>query len=316
MITHAQWLSAWLFTLAWALTYYVALRWLLVKAFRVPPRTRAGRVLLRLGPWAAILGLAGIAAIAYACLFEPRRLTVTAYRIETHKIPAGEKVRLVQLADLHVREYGPREKALPALVASLKPDVIVHTGDFFGKNANAEPVLTRLLKAWESPQYACSGNLDFLGDYDRVMRETGVHSLDRSKAIVNIRNARICIVGFSAESVWAMPVDLKKLPEETYNIVLFHLPSGFSLIAGSQADLMLSGHTHGGQIRLPYWGALITMDPAGKRWEYGLYEEEGKKLIVSRGIGSEPYTPEIRFLCKPEVVVLDLVGVDAPPPAP
>jgi len=313
MIDWSQLLLVGLFLLGVAMVYYLALRWIVVKIRRGQPKTFADRILHRLGPWTTVLALFGLACMAYGRFIEPYGLTVTTYRIETEKIPAGETVRIVQLADLHVREDGPRERALPALVTSLKPDIIVHTGDLFGKKACAESVLVRLMKAWDCPQYSCSGNLDYLGDYSQVMRESGVHDLNRAKAIVTVRTARICIDGFGVDSFWAMPSDLGKLPDETYNVVLFHRPSGFPLTWGSKADLMLSGHTHGGQIRLPFFGALVTMELTGKRWEYGLYEEEGKKLIVSRGIGCEPYTFELRFLCPPEVVVVDLVGVDSTP---
>ena len=101
---------------------------------------------------------------------------------------------------------------------------------------------------------------------------------------------------------------MAELPANTFNIVLYHHPSGFAQTWGTPTDLMLAGHTHGGQIRLPLYGALVTLDRFGKRWESGRFRENGVTLIVSRGLGCEPGTPEMRFCCRPEVVVVDLVG--------
>jgi predicted MPP superfamily phosphohydrolase len=73
-------------------------------------------------------------------------------------------------------------------------------------------------------------------------------------------------------------------------------------------DLFLCGHTHGGQVRLPFWGAVITMSKHHKRFESGLYDVGGVPMYVNRGVGCEGGSaPRVRFLCRPEVAVFDLV---------
>ena len=82
-------------------------------------------------------------------------------------------------------------------------------------------------------------------------------------------------------------------------------------------DLQLSGHTHGGQVRLPLYGALLTLSAMGKRFEAGLYRLGEMALYVNRGLGMEGgAAPRVRFLCRPEITVFDLLGrLDPPEPA-
>lgn len=152
------------------------------------------------------------------------------------------------------------------------------------------------------------GNLDLLADFDQTMRSAGVRVLNGTHEVKTVGGARLCIAGLVSGAEWQMAKVLQKLPRETFNVVLYHHPQGFPETWNTPADLMLAGHTHGGQIRLPVYGALVTLDRYGKRWESGFFDEHGVKLIVSRGLGCEPHTPEVRFLCPPEVVVIDLIG--------
>ena len=291
-----------------ALVYFLAIRWCLFRWREKRPTTAFERAFDKGGPF--VLGLAGVGSlcIAYGFLVAPNRLTVTHYSIETPKLPKGQRVRAVHLADLHVREKGPRERRLPELVRRLKPDLILHSGDFFGKGEGIEPVLVELLRSWDVPQYTCAGNLDGLGDYRGTMRAAGVTSLNNRSVSESVRGARLTITGFWPGTEDAMAQRLSGLPEDTYNIVLYHYPHGYPRTWGTPADLMLAGHTHGGQVRVPLYGALVTLDDYGKRWEAGHFDENGVTLIVSRGLGCEPNTPEVRFWCPPEVVVIELIG--------
>lgn len=74
------------------------------------------------------------------------------------------------------------------------------------------------------------------------------------------------------------------------------------------ADLYLAGHTHGGQVRVPGYGALVTFSRFDKKYEMGRYDVNGTALYVHRGVGFEPGLPKVRFLCRPEIAVFDLVG--------
>ncbi len=289
---------------------YLPIRWFIDHKRGKEPKTRfehwfrhriTGCVLY------AIL-VAGLVCIADGFLIEPRMVTVTNYEIATSKIPAGKTLRIVHLADLHVRKQGPREKKLPEIVSGLEPDLILHSGDFFGHVEGDEDIVKELLKSWDVPQYACRGNMDDFADYAEALDGAGVVRLDEETVEIEVNGVPLTISGFPSGYEYSITKDLSELSDDIFNIVLYHHPQGFIRVHNTPADLMLAGHTHGGQVRLPFYGALITLDGFGKRWEYGRYDEEGATLIVSRGLGAEPSVPEIRFLCPPEVVVIDLIG--------
>ena len=293
-----------------AATYLLSARWCISRLFhRTSVNARAGFLLSgQAGGVLLTLAVIGMACCVYGVFIEPRHLRVTEYRIETPKIRKGEKVRVVHLADLHVRGKGPRETQLPDLVRSLKPDLILHSGDFFARAGDTAAIVTELLRSWNAPQYACEGNMDYLADFQGVLRGAGVKVLDCELAEETVRGAKIRLFGCSAGTEWRLTEALNRLSPDAFTIVLCHAPHAFPRIWHTPADLMLSGHTHGGQICLPWYGAVITLDEFGKRYESGLIEENGAKLVVSRGIGCVAALPEMRFLCPPEVVVIDLIG--------
>lgn len=304
-----------LFVGAVCLVFYLAFRWLYDRARGKPPRSRFDRCFRTRWAGAVVLGtaLAGIACVLYGIFVEPTRLAVASYTIESAKIPAGQRIRLVHLGDLHVRAEGPRERALPELIRSLHPDLILHTGDFFARSG-VEPTVERLLGSWDVPQFACEGNLDDLADFDGTMKAGGVTVLNGSPiATCTIRGMRLSLAGFMSGAQAPIHKTLKSLPPDTFNIVLYHHPQGFPETWDTPADLMLAGHTHGGQICLPFYGALLTFDKYGKRWESGHYTDHGVHLVVTRGVGCEPFAPEMRFCCRPQVVVIDLVGTGKTP---
>jgi predicted MPP superfamily phosphohydrolase len=101
-------------------------------------------------------------------------------------------------------------------------------------------------------------------------------------------------------------------PPGAYTILLYHTPDLAEAAAAAGVDLYLAGHTHGGQIRLPWYGALTTSSAYGKRFEAGLYQVDLMSLYVSRGIGLEGLRlPRARFLCPPEIIVIDMIGPES-----
>ena len=100
---------------------------------------------------------------------------------------------------------------------------------------------------------------------------------------------------------------MAQMPEDAYTILLYHTPDLAEEAAEAGVDLYLAGHTHGGQVRLPLYGALVTFSVYGKKFESGLYEINQTRLYVSRGLGMEGLNlPRVRFLCPPEIVLINL----------
>jgi len=121
---------------------------------------------------------------------------------------------------------------------------------------------------------------------------------------------RICLAGVGIGHRFEIPLVAARLPRRGPGrgpvIFLYHYPDAIYGLAG-RADLYLCGHTHGGQVALPFYGALITLSKYGKRFEGGRYEVGGTTMYVTRGVGMEGYhTPPIRFLAPPEVVFIEL----------
>jgi predicted MPP superfamily phosphohydrolase len=109
------------------------------------------------------------------------------------------------------------------------------------------------------------------------------------------------------------PPSLGKNHSEALNVLLHHSPDYLEEASRAGYDLVLSGHTHGGQVRIPGFGAIITMSRFGRRFQAGLYVQGDTRMYVNRGLGLEGgMAPRIRLFCRPEVAVLDLEVSDRP----
>ena len=266
---------------------------------------------------APILALICTYCILYGWLIEPYWFDVTKHTVETGKIPSDESVRIVHLSDLHLEEETDRERRLPELVNSLEPDIIVITGDFLN-GQSGKPVLKNLLGKFNAKHgiYIVYGNFRFFYDPADVLRESGVTVLDDDLATadrvikrdVNVRNVPLTIYGVRWERGRNIEKLAGKVDPSRINILLHHTPDAVESVRDVGFDMYLCGHTHGGQVRMPFYGALITLSKFGKKYEMGRYQVGDTMLYVNRGVGMEGGTaPRVRFLCRPEIAVFDLV---------
>ena len=117
----------------------------------------------------------------------------------------------------------------------------------------------------------------------------------------------VFISGINFEhSMYWFPV-LKNVPRGYYSIFLYHKPDLIEDMKNSNVDLYLSGHTHGGQVALPFYGAIITLSKYGKKYEAGEYKVGNTVLYVNRGLGTEgKFGLRVRFLVRPEITVFDI----------
>jgi len=253
----------------------------------------------------------GLCCIAYGVFVEPFRLTVTKLTISSEKLPVGTRIRLVHLSDLHSDPELRCEGDLPALVAAQKPDLICFTGDAINspEGLNNFKTCMKALSA-VAPTYAVRGNWDvwYWNKID-LFGDTGVRELRSDIAKQTIRGTHIWIGGEGIKDGKPVFDVMKPAPPDAYRIFLFHFPEYIEEMRRCGVDLYLAGHTHGGQIALPFYGAIITLSPAGKKYEAGHYQSGDSHLYVNRGIGMEGgRAPRIRFCAPPEVTVIDVVG--------
>jgi predicted MPP superfamily phosphohydrolase len=246
----------------------------------------------------------------YALLVEPYWLEVTHVTIRTPKIAADEgNIRIVLISDLHCDKLARLEPTLPSVIAKEKPDLILFAGDALNQISGIENFrgCMRMLSAL-APTYIVEGNHDTRDfPFIKLSENTGT-TLLRCKAVdVPIRHSSLHIIGTSVDYERGLPKLLNKLNANDFNIFLYHFPHEIVSISHYPVDLMLAGHTHGGQVCLPFYGAIITHSKTSKKYERGLYKLEDTWLYVNRGIGMDGGpTPRIRFLARPEVTVIDI----------
>ncbi len=226
-------------------------------------------------------------------------------------------LRLVQLSDLHIERLTRREEEVLSRLEALRPDLIVLTGDYLNLDNLGDPVAQsqarEFLARLHAPLgvYAVSGNVDspetmrlLFEGLDIVVLDDRVEHLPAA--------GELDLVGVSnrewGRDAAALRRLVESLPPEEFVLLLYHTPDLVETAAAAGVDLYLAGHTHGGQVRLPFYGAVLTFSAYGKRYEAGLYRVGPTTLYVSRGIGMEGfwYTPRVRFLCPPEMVVVEL----------
>jgi predicted MPP superfamily phosphohydrolase len=295
----------------------IAVQWVFRKRLQpAPSATRAWRWFQRV-----ILGLAGfgLLCIGYGFWIEPYWPEVTRTRIVSPRLPPGTRpIRIVHLSDLHCDPRPRLEERLPDLVAAEKPDLIVFSGDCINAPDGLpvlKPCLTRLAKI--APLFVVRGNWDawFWNDLD-LFGGTGARELEGTAEKVDVAGAAVWVAGVGVEKEHRAGRALAAIPPGAFTIFLHHYPYPDVVPEADRArvDLFCAGHVHGGQIAMPFYGALTTLSKYGKQYEAGLYRVGPMHMYVSRGIGMEgDPAPRVRFCARPEVAVIEAAPGQIPP---
>lgn len=284
--------------------------------------------------WLWLIGLCAVAAVL--CLlrseYEKKHFVAERFTIRSGKLERPE-MTLVFLSDLHNNEFGPDNETLIREVEAVNPDLVLIGGDMMvckGKTGIGVPLkLIRRLAA-KYPVYYGNGNhetrmneeRDVYGDqYDRYtekLKAMGVVLLDNKSVDIG-RDIRV--TGIDLEEIYykkfccgrltADEITEKAGPaaKERFQILLSHSPMFFDEYRSWGADLSLSGHFHGGTIRLPFLGGVMTPQfQFFYPWCSGMFEENDRYLIVSRGLGT--HSINIRLNDRPQLVVVTLKKAD------
>lgn len=256
--------------------------------------------------------LVGIAVQAF--VVEPQWLEVTRYRVTTDKL--RKPIKIVVIADLQTDSIGSYEEGVLRATASEEPDLVLLPGDYVQSHhrrdyLNLVPELRALFKRVNlQPRlgiYAVEGNVDQEGWPAIFEGVDGAYWFDRSGHVdVDAGGEEhIRIEGLSLTESRVLHRSLE--PTDLFHIVLGHYPD--FCLSELDADLLIAGHTHGGQVQLPGFGPPITLSRVPRHWAAGGSFDLGTKgqLIVSRGIGMErDNAPRLRFLCRPQLVVIEV----------
>lgn len=269
----------------------------------------------------ALLAAATVAVglVSWAFWFEPRRLVVREAEILLPELPVTlEGFRIAILTDLHIGSPHHDLGKLREIVAStnaLEPDLVLVLGDLViqgvlgGTFTDPEPIASELARLEASHgTYGVLGNHDWWFDGSRVraaLEGVGIVVLEDAASPIDVGGRRLWLVGVS--DYWEGEHDVAgalALVPDTADIIAFtHNPDVFPEVPARVA-LTLAGHTHGGQVRIPFYGPPVVPSRYGKRYAAGHVVEDGRHLFVGTGSGTSILP--VRFLVPPEVVVLVL----------
>lgn len=280
----------------------------------------------------AALALVLLAGATYAWHIEPYRLEVTRYSITSPRLEGLERpVQILQVADIQTDRIGDYERSLIEEMKRLNPDFVVYLGDYLQivdseRRAEVAVEFNRLLREAELHpplgSYAVQGDTDRWTGWEELFAGTGIEPLRNEVREVELPGVAVNLVALDP---WHSRA---RSPEPLRAIAAAGRPGAFEIFAGHSPDfsdqlaaedqpfLALAGHTHGGQVRLPFFGAPITYSRLPRAMVAAFQRFGPGVLSVSRGIGMERHeAPRVRFLCRPELRVVTLLPPGGESPA-
>ena len=264
-----------------------------------------------------LLGVLG--GTLYSTVIEPQWFDIENFVLTLPRLPRSfPGFRLVQLSDIHAGEqWMPAQlDSVVEKVIALEPDMVAITGDFvYSSPAMTDEILTRTESALASlsahfPVFAVMGNHDHWWDVDRVRAalsrsnvvelNNGVHTLTRDG-----ESLYLCGVDDIYERKDDLNQVLDQLPNDGCAILLAHEPDFADISAATgRFDLQISGHSHGGQVIVPFVGPIV-LPRHGKKYPIGLYQVGRMMQYTNRGLGM--VYPYVRFMCRPEITLFTLM---------
>ena len=253
-------------------------------------------------------------------------LELNSYTLTNSKLrEAFNGFRIAQVSDLHNTEIGTDNNDLVEMLTFAKPDIIAMTGDIIdSNNTDLDIALHFAEEAVKiAPCYYITGNHEawvsenIYSEFEDNLIEMGISVLHNEKVLLEREEAKISLIGIddpdfferaTLGGIQGAIIETKLSPlldNRNYNIVLCHRPEFFDNYAALGAELVLTGHAHGGQFRLPFIGGLIAPNQGlFPQYDAGLFSEKNTNMIVSRGVGNSiiPF----RFHNRPEVILIEL----------
>jgi predicted MPP superfamily phosphohydrolase len=266
--------------------------------------------------------VAAAAVVGGYTLVEPLWLEVTRTRIHVRGLhPDLAGFRIALLTDMHAGEGTPLWliRRAAKLAMRERPDLVALTGDFAADDAESFGPVLDALSSLRAPHgvWAVPGNHDYTVGIERWHRELRryphIRDLTNEAVVETVGQARLCVAGVDDYSHGQPTLETLPPPEERdFTLLLAHNPDQGERArrADDAVDLIVSGHTHGGQVRLPGVGAVKNPAEREDLYEEGLRRRPWTQVYTSRGVGTV-HLP-IRLLCRPEVAVLELTGDPRP----
>jgi predicted MPP superfamily phosphohydrolase len=280
----------------------------------VPIILLAGRLIRRRRASFKIIACSLISVLVYAAvcidafIIEPNWPELSTIEI---KADIERPLVILHLSDLHLEPtLAKRDHWLAARLAELKPDMVALTGDIHQLDSLDQEPLRRMLGNVKPPlgTFACIGY-----DNGAVLAKAlpDVRVLQNQGLVIQNGPDQIGLCGLL--QINGRNTAYEAIADAPFRIVINHTPDLADEAATKDADLYLCGHTHGGQVRIPFWGAIITNSDSGKKYEAGLYQTGKTRIYTSRGFGLEPKpAPQVRFFCRPQITVIQILPASSP----
>lgn len=270
-----------------------------------------------------ILILIFIISAAAWVIYGNTAIEKTLYTVSDEELPEEfSDFTITQISDLHNALFGKNNKRLIEKIISTSPDIIVITGDIIDQNRTDTDISLDFVKQAVkiAPTYYVTGNHEAIADgFDIFIEEAkkaGMVYLENDTVTLTKDGAEINLTGVDDPFLLTsyisenMEESLKTtlsflLPRDGYNILLAHRPNYFDIYSSFDADLIISGHVHGGQFRLPFIGGLYAPDQGfNPEYDAGSYTDGKAQMIISRGLGNSRFP--VRLNNTPEIVVITL----------
>lgn len=262
-----------------------------------------------------LVGLGALSGL-YGYGWERKWIEVTRIPLPVPGMPEPFRgTKLVHFSDLHLGHYSGLEDVQRVVdcIRQEKPDLICFTGDLVDESTRLVSGAVRILRQLEAPlgKFAVLGNHDYRAGEQQVVREAwsdaGFAVLDNRHVRLEKQGSRLYMAG--VDDVLLGVPDVRRavagIPAGETVILLAHEPDFADEAAAYPVRLQLSGHSHGGQVRIPWLGAILT-PKLSQKYVQGLYQikESGMQVYTTRGIGTTILP--VRFCCRPEITVLTL----------
>ena len=262
----------------------------------------------------AAVALPVLLLLVYLIIGFNQKLQVTHYTYADSNLPVEfDGYKIVVISDLHCTSFGKKNTTLVSQIQKLEPDIVVLTGDIIDTVHSDYSALDNLLAGIcpTFPVYAITGNHEFLSwtvQYlvKEISDKYGVIDLDNNTTTLYRGEASISLTGVAGDKDIQKSADLPEPTDESpFRILLYHYANRFDAVSEYGFNLVLSGHAHGGIIRLPFIGGILGNDEVlFPKYTAGIYHKNGSTMIVSRGLGNSNSIP--RFYNRPELVCVTL----------
>lgn len=260
------------------------------------------------------------------CFWQNNDLVTTNIVIKNRKIPVPfDEYKIVQISDLHNKEFGRNQSRLLNLIEKSNPNIIVITGDLISReDTNFDIAMDFIYGAIDiAPIYYVPGNHEAFSviypELVRKLNDSGVVILGDEKMLIEKEDSSIDLIGltdplFTLSNYWEEVVadqmnkrlsNLVKSDVDSFKILLSHRPDLIEIYANNMIDLVFAGHAHGGQFRLPLIGGLVAPNQGlFPKYTSGTYTMNNTTMAVSRGLGNSSIP--IRIFNRPEVIIVTL----------